>query len=231
MEHRLALIHTSPLLVPVFEALCVSRLPHAGRFHVVDESLIRNTIAAGRLEKTTIRRLCAQIGSCVEAGATAVLVTCSSIGPAVKIARELHETPIYRVDEAMAERAVAIGSRVGVLATLRTTIDPTVQLIRETAAQAGSDCRVIEELCQGAFEAVLAGDGVTHDKLVTEGLIRLAGSVDVVVLAQASMARVLERLAPDELPVPVLCSPDLAIEQIRNAIRVEAEDRLARVPA
>lgn len=218
MEKRLALIHTSPVLVPMFDALCREKLPGVARFHVVDESLIRNTISAGALEKITIRRLVAQIGSAFEAGATAAFVTCSSIGPGVAVARQLFDEPVFRVDEAMAARAVSIGRRIGVLATLRTTLQPTARLIEETGAAAGAGCEVTASLCEGAFEAVLSGDGARHDELVRHGLISLAGGVDVIVLAQASMARVLESMPEGALPVPVLSSPGLAVEQIREAL-------------
>ena len=49
----LALIHTSPVLVPSFSALCAEHLKGTETFHIVDESLIKNTIKAGRLEKLT----------------------------------------------------------------------------------------------------------------------------------------------------------------------------------
>ncbi|MBI4890943.1 MAG: Asp/Glu/hydantoin racemase [Acidobacteria bacterium] len=218
MQHRLALLHTSPVLVPVFDGLCQQVLPEVERYHMVDESLIRNTVRAGRLEKPTIRRLVAEIGVAFEGGATAVFVTCSSIGPGVSAARQLYEEPIFRIDEAMAAKAVTMGSRVGVLATVRTTLEPTVQLIRDSAKTAGTVVTVEAGLCEGAFDAVLAGDGAGHDRIVREGLMRLAGLADVVVLAQASMARVIENIAEGELKVPVLTSPMLAVQQIRVAL-------------
>ncbi|MCC7153165.1 MAG: hypothetical protein IT161_01240 [Bryobacterales bacterium] len=218
MEKRLALIHTSPVLVPMFDALCREKLSGMERFHVVDESLIRNTISAGALEKITIRRLVAHIGSAFEAGATAVFVTCSSIGPGVAVARQLFDQPVFRVDEAMAARAVAMGRRIGVLATLRTTLQPTARLIEQTGADSGAGCEVTASLCEGAFEAVLSGDGARHDELVRKSLTSLAGHVDVIVLAQASMARVLDSRPHGALSVPVLSSPALAVEQIREAL-------------
>ena len=80
MSKTLALIHTSPVLVPAFSALCAKHLPGTPVFHMVDESLIKDTIAAGSLRKATIRRLVAHIDSAAQAGAGVVLVTCSSIG-------------------------------------------------------------------------------------------------------------------------------------------------------
>lgn len=218
MEHTLALIHTSQVLVPVFDRLCAAELADVRRVHIVDESLIRDTIAAGRLQQETIERLVEHAGDAFRDGATAVLVTCSSIGPAVPAARARFGKPVFRIDEAMAAKAISMGPRIGVLATLRTTLEPTVQLIHETAAQAGVACEVIEMLCTGAFEAVLAGDGAKHDELVMAELRSLAGQVDAVVLAQASMARVLATMAQDDLPAPVLSSPELAIAGISDAL-------------
>jgi hypothetical protein len=47
-------------------------------------------------------------------------------------------------------------------------------------------------------------------------MLALSTTVDVVVLAQASMARALAELSPDQLPVPVLSSPRTAVRQLRD---------------
>ncbi|MGC4049256.1 MAG: aspartate/glutamate racemase family protein [Paludibaculum sp.] len=218
MTRTLALIHTSSMLVPVFTDLCTRILPGWKTFHMVDESLIRNTIAAGSLDKATTRRLVAQIQSAFEAGAHAALVTCSSIGPGIPVARQLFDQPIFRIDEAMAAQAVSMGTRVGVLATLNTTLGPTIRLVRDTAAAQGRDCEVIADCCEGAFDAVLRGDTATHDRLVRAALDALMPKVDAIVLAQGSMARVLAAIPPESLSVPVYSSPELAIQQIRSAL-------------
>lgn len=182
---------------------------------MVDESLIKNTIKAGRLEPPVIRRVARHIESAHDAGADVVLVTCSSIGPAVTIAQQLFEFPVLRIDEAMAENAVRIAKRIGVLATLRTTLEPTLALIRHTAVAGGHTVEVDAQLCEGAFEAVVRGDTEAHDRMVREGLAALLQRVDVVVLAQASMVRVLSQLAPEMLTKPILSSPELAILRVK----------------
>jgi Asp/Glu/hydantoin racemase len=214
----LALIHTSPTLAPVFAALCARHLPEAKFFHMVDESLIQNTIRSGGLQKLTIRRLVDQIASAESAGASAVLVTCSSIGPGVALARQLFDIPVMRIDDALAEIAVRQARRIGVLATLRTTLDPTTALLREKAAEAGREVELVECLCEDAFPAVLAGDTETHDRLLRQALTTDFEGVDVIVLAQASMARVVSTLAPGALRVPVLSSPKLAILRVREIL-------------
>lgn len=222
MPKTLALIHTSPVLVPTFNALCERLLPGAPVFHMVDESLIKDTIAAGALQKATIRRLLAHIDSAAQAGAGVVLVTCSSIGEGVKIARALFDFPVLRIDEPMAEQAVDAGRRIGVLATLETTLAPTLRLLEETAAARGVRRDLVSCLCQGAFDAVLSGDVATHDRIVREKLTELSGRVDVIVLAQASMARVVAGLPPEERTVPILSSPETAVARAAEVLAAEA---------
>ncbi len=212
----LALIHTSPTLAPLFGALCLRHIPEAKVFHMVDESLIQDTVRAGSLRKQTIRRVIDQIASAEAAGADAVLVTCSSIGPGVALARQIFDIPVTRIDDAMAEKAVQEACTIGVLATLRTTLDPTTALIREKAAEAGRTVELVECLCEKAFPAVLAGDTETHDSILREALINKLNGLDVIVLAQASMARVVATLPPGTLRSPVLSSPELAVLRARQ---------------
>jgi Asp/Glu/hydantoin racemase len=215
---KLALLHTSPVLTPLFAGLCAQWMPEVKIFHLVDESLIKNTIAAGHLEKVTIRRLLSLVGSGLDAGADAVLVTCSSIGAAVEIAQSVFDQPVIRVDEAMARAAVAQGRRIGVVATLATTLAPTSALVARMARETGRLVEIVECLCDGAFEVVLSGDVATHDRIVGDALTQRLRGVDVIVLAQASMARVLEGLPAGAVPAPVLSSPELGVKSARDAL-------------
>jgi len=230
MAQTLALIHTSPTLTPVFRALCAAEMSDVEVFHMVDESLIQDTIRAGRLRGITIRRLLDQIASAEAAGADAVMVTCSSIGPGVSLAQALFELPVIRIDEAMAEKAVRMGRRIGVAATLRTTLEPTIELLKTKASQYGCMVEIVESLSEGAFEALLAGDVLTHDRILAEKLIRDLYDVDVIVLAQASMARVVNEMPAETLKVPVLSSPELAVRRAKDILRGIRETELAGVP-
>ena len=223
----LALIHTSSTLTSAFTELCRQFLPEADFFHIVDESLIQDTVRYGLLRKITIRRLVDQIALAEAAGADAVLVTCSSIGPGVTLAQQLFDIPVLRIDEAMAEAAVRQARTIGVLATLRTTLDPTTALLREKAAKAGRKVELIECLCEEAFPAVLAGDTETHDRILRKALLEDLKGVDVIVLAQASMARVVATLAPHALQARVLSSPELAILRARQALSLPSLERNA----
>jgi Asp/Glu/hydantoin racemase len=215
---RLALIHTVAGLVPRFRELAAELMPEVETFDIVDETLLRDATREGRVSLDTARRLFAHLAAAERHGADAVLVTCSSVGGVVDAARPFAGVPLLRVDQAMAEQAVERGTRIGVLATLWSTLRPTAVLIERTAREAERQVEVRDRLCDGAFEALREGDTERHDELVREGLRELIGWAEVVVLAQASMARVVDSLSEDERRTPILSSPRLGMERMRDIL-------------
>ncbi|HWP39521.1 MAG TPA: aspartate/glutamate racemase family protein [Tepidisphaeraceae bacterium] len=219
MPKQIALIHTSPAMIPVFKTLTGELLPGMQVVNMVDESLLCDIIACKGCPPATARRLVGHVIAAESAGAELILVTCSSMGRAVELAQALVSARVLRVDEPMAERAVASGSRIGVIATLPSTLEPTAALIRSKAAEAGRSVQVSSVVVEGAFEAVINGDGAKHDALVGAALRELAKRVDVIALAQASMARVVDSLGPLDTPLPILSSPRLAVQRLAELAR------------
>jgi Asp/Glu/hydantoin racemase len=217
-QKTLGLIHTSATLVPVFAELCSKYLPHVKTFNIVDDSLIKNVISCGELTPATARRVVNYAGSAQDAGADYILFTCSSIGAAVEASAALTKVPVLRVDQPMADKAVQTGKRIGVIATLPTTLQPTSDLVKRRAAVAGKEIELSAVLCEGAFEALMSGDAATHDAKVAAALKELVKKCDVIVLAQASMARVVDTLSDDDRKVPILASPAIAIQYLATVL-------------
>lgn len=217
-QKTLALIHTSATLVPVFAQLCKAKLPHVATFNIVDDSLVRAIGAKGGITPDIAARVAGYIGSAASGDADFILVTCSSIGPAVEAAAGSVKMPVLRVDQPMADLAVATGRRIGVIATLPTTLNPTADLVRRRAALAGRPIELTSRLCDGAFEALMAGDPAKHDALVGAALQELVTQVDVILLAQASMARVVDTLPAASRRIPILASPPLAIDHLATLL-------------
>ncbi len=215
---RLAFVHTVAGLVPRFRELSAELIPDVETFDIVDETLLRDATREGRVSLETARRLFSHLAAAGTHGADAILVTCSSMGGAVDAARPFTGIPLLRVDQAMAEQAVQRGRRIGVLATLWSTLAPTAALIRRTADEADRPVEVRDRLCDGAFEALGAGDTERHDAIVRDGLRDLLGWAEVIVLAQASMARVVDTLSDDERRIPILSSPRLGMERMRDIL-------------
>lgn len=215
----LGLIHTSATLVPVFQKLCSDYLPGINVFNIVDDSLIKDVITKNELTNKTARRVVDYVGSAEAAGADFIMVTCSSIGSAIEASAALTSVPVLRVDQPMADLAVQTGTRIGVIATLPTTLEPTSDLVRRRAIAERKEIQLTSRLCEGAFEALMSGDTEKHDAMVAKALIGLSAEVDVIVLAQASMARVVGTLPAQDKQVPILASPGLAVHYIADLVK------------
>ncbi len=217
MIRNLAFLHTVPFLVEPFTRLAAENLPGVGCFHVVDDGILKEVFRDGVLAPKVLRRILQQAVLAGEAGAELIVFTCSSTSPAVDFVRPLSGVPIMKVDEPMAERAVQLGSRIGVLTTAKTTLEPSANLIKSEAQRQGKSVRVDARLEVEAFEARLAGKVAEHDRIIRKACAELAAENDVVVLAQASMAHLAESLC-EEVGRPVLSSPPLCMDKLKKLV-------------
>jgi Asp/Glu/hydantoin racemase len=211
----LVLIHTVPPLVALFDRLAAELLPGVQVKHILDEPLLEIVRQRGGVNAADAERLRQHILLAQAIGAQAALVTCSTISPLVDAAGPAG-LPVLKIDEAMLDAAVQSGQTLGVLATNPTTLGPTSSLLEARAAAAGRQVRLVTRLVPGALEALLRGDGATHDRLLRAAIEAALPEVDAIVLAQASMARVLEG-AP-AWSRPVLSSPRLALQRLAGML-------------
>lgn len=210
----LAIIHTTVATVEPLKALAAELLPGADVINIVDDSILPELARNGG-DTTVVADRLVQYARIVErAGADAILEACSSVGEVVAAMAETIHIPIVRIDDAMAKAAVERGARIGVAATLPTTLNPTMRLIQAKADAAARPIVMETALADGAYRKLMAGDRDGHDADLVESLTALAQKVDVIVLAQASMARVLPRLPPD-VQGRVLTSPRLAMKAVQ----------------
>jgi Asp/Glu/hydantoin racemase len=218
-NHTVAAIYTGAALVKPLSDILRETLGDCKIMNILDDSMIADIIAEGAMTKAVKRRLYGYYEIAVASGADLILNTCSSIGDAVYGAREFFDIPIVRIDEPMTMKAIGLASSIGVLATLPTTLDPTLRLINRIADEQGKEVTAVSALAEGAFQALTSGDGSRHDALVAEAAKHVADSVDVILLAQGSMARMEEPLAALTGKV-VLSSPRLGAEYVKSLLGV-----------
>lgn len=214
---KIAAIYTGAALVDPLRKILKELMPGYGIINILDDSLIADVIAAGGLTPAVSARLLSYYRAAVDAGACAILNTCSSIGDVVEMAKPFVPVPILRIDDAMARKAVAEGKTVAVIATLPTTLKPTADLLELRAKEAGKTVKIVRALAEGAFAAITEGDAATHDRLILEKAVGAAKEADLIVLAQGSMARMEETLAR-ETGKPVLSSPRLGIDAFKELV-------------
>lgn len=221
----LALLHTSPVHVPVFDALRDLHHPGLALRHSVAEDLLARARAEG--PEAVAGEVADALRDAVAQGARAVLCTCSTIG-AVAEAADL-PVPVLRVDRPMAAAAVRAAHagapstppRVVVVAALAGTLGPTVELVADEARRAGRPCAIDTVLVEGAWERFEAGDPEGYAAVVAEAVDAVRDAA-AVVLAQASMAPA-QDLTRTALPVLSSPRPGLAAAAAAAAAVAEAD--------
>jgi Asp/Glu/hydantoin racemase len=224
---RIALIHALPESVaPVRDAF--ARLwPEAYAFDVLDSSLAVDLAAAGTLDAAMIERFAAlgdyAAGLRGQAGRTAaILFTCSAFGPAIDAVAARLSIPVLKPNEAAFERALALGDRIGLVATFCPALPSLSIELERTAARLSRRIKVHGVLAEGALAALKAGDGALHDRLAAEAAASLP-EVDAIVLGQFSLARAAGPVRAAH-GAPVLATPDSAVAALRARLSVGRDD-------
>ncbi|MFJ6572504.1 arylsulfatase [Streptomyces sp. NPDC091292] len=197
----LALLHTSPAHIPVFDAVRDAHHPGLVLRHHVEADLLAR---AGRDGPQAVAHDVRQaVERAVADGAGAVLCTCSTLGGVAERLGPVVGVPVLRVDRPMAAAAVAAGPGVVVVATVASTVAPTLELIEEESRRAGRPVTPRVLLLDAAWEFFARGDAEGYLDAVAEGVDGVSDA-DVIVLAQVSTAPVERRAAT---PIPMLTSP------------------------
>lgn len=201
-------LHTSPVHVATFDALVAEIAPGSLTLSVVDEQLLEQAREAGTDDAELAAGVERALVELIERGADVVVCTCSTIGGVAEDVGTRRGLDVVRVDRPMVELAVATGRRIGVVVAVESTVEPTLALIDDVASHAGRGVDVSVIVVDGAWDRFECGDQGAYIELIVAALPAVAARVDVVVLAQASMAAAAEVAAVD---VPVLASPRTAV--------------------
>ncbi|MFP8577761.1 aspartate/glutamate racemase family protein [Klebsiella pasteurii] len=210
---KIAMLHTSSATLAMMQQLIADIMPEVEVMHLVEESMIKQVMKAGGVTPNIAARIADYVHIAEKADCDIFITACSSIGTAVEQCQFLTPLQLARIDSAMVKEAIEKGERIAVLATVATTLKPTLDYVQRKIQESGKPRAVTPILMEEAFHAMLAGEMDTHDRIVADGLKTAFSQADVVMLAQASMARVLQQLPTP--PVPVLTSPESGIRWLK----------------
>jgi aspartate/glutamate racemase len=181
---------------------------------MLDEAVFERIRNRGRLDSEDVGRLASHVQTARDAGARAVLVTCSTLSPCVDELDEDLRSRVLKVDEVLMKEAVRRGGKTLIAATNFATLEPSKQTLLQAGAKEVPETALIAD----AFAAFQAGDVARHDQLLLKSLLDMQHRADTIVLAQASMARVMDQL-PAHVQAKVLSSPDLAFDALTQLVR------------
>lgn len=216
---KVALVYTSttPELIELVEKEVGAVLPEDTEVaSYQDPSILAEVRDAGYVTAPPAARLVGMYMTAVSEGADAILNLCSSVGEVADAAQDIGRymgIPIVRVDEEMCREAVRQGKRIGVMATLPTTLIPTKNTIMRVAREMNRKVELVDALVDGAFGL----DQEQFRALMSEYAGRIADQVDVILFAQGSMAYC-EEYIHEKYGKVVLSSPVFGAAALKDAL-------------
>jgi len=217
MKKKVAIIHTSFVSVEDLKQLFSEIIPEVELINIVDDSLLAEVMENGYATERVFEKMETYFKNAEIMGVDAIFNQCSSVGEAASAAAKSVAVPTLKIDETMAEKAVEMGGKIAVVATVASTMGPSTRLVMEKAKEAGKEIEIVEALVDGALKVLLEEDDRDkHNQLVKEKIKSIQDEVDVILLAQGSMIVLVPELK--DIKKPVLISPQLGVEKMKSIL-------------
>ncbi len=215
---KLGVIHAALISGQAVQKYAQEIIPEVEVVHWVDDTIQNTNFACepGTIPPRNYAKFVQAALSQEEYGVDLILLACSTFNRAVEFARPMIRTPLLQIDRPMMDLAVQAGRRVGLLATVPTTVPASERLLRLAAQEAGREVEIKTRLCSEAFQVLKAGNPDKHNEMLLEEIARLSEEVDAIVMAQVSMTALEPRLTNTK--VPVYNSGRTAFNRIRQIL-------------
>jgi Asp/Glu/hydantoin racemase len=206
---RIVLVHTVKSVYDSFEMELRMILKTEVKVNnILDDFLATDPADTGFFSPANTMRLMHDLLNAQMSGADLIIVTCSTLTPQVVKLRQFFSIPIMAIDDAMCQKAVEKSSRLAVLATAQSTVNPTLEKLETEGQLQNKEIRLTSFCCPEAIAELKKGNREKHDTLVLE-MAKKVSSADGIILAQASMAhlqsQVQELTGLQTYSSPLLC--------------------------
>lgn len=214
---RIALIHATRVAIDPIEAAFRALWPGAETVSILEEGLSAD-LATGR---ATREALDARIGALADyamgLGPDGILYTCSAFGTGIETAAARLRVPVLKPNEAMFEAAIRAAIRSGGQVAMLYSFPPAkAGMEQEFAAAARGAAALRSVFVPDALDALKAGDGARHDRLIAEAAAEIRDA-DAIMLAHFSMSRA-GAAAGKRTAIPVWTSPETAIRKMQELL-------------
>ena len=201
---KICIIQTDMAASGTLTSLCAEIMPEVSVSQIIDDSILKEILAAGRLLPAVGRRMYAYCCQAQDAGADAILYPCVAAAGLVEQIQPFLDIPMIRIDEGMAREAVRTGRRIAVFATAPLALEQSMRLLERRADEAGRRVTLTPVLLEKAAETVRAAAE------------RACVDNDLLLLAQPSMSALLPQLSG--LPKPILHCTRSGIEYLKSCL-------------
>ncbi len=202
-KKTLGIIHAALISSKSVQPYIDEIIPDVTVVHVVDDTIQNTNFACppGVIPKNNYFKFATYAHFLEEAGVDLIMLACSTFNKAVENALPMINTPLLQIDRPMMDLAVKEGKRIGLLATVPTTVPASKRLLLKAAEDAGKEIEVETVLCSEAFEYIKKGDAKTHNEILLKEIDRLSETCDAIVMAQVSMSALEPLLTNTKVPV------------------------------
>lgn len=185
---------------------------------ITDDTILDDVKAKGEPDKAVFERMTLYAIAAERMGADLILNSCSTVGEVADVYSQIVSIPVVKIDEAMAEEAVMAGEKIALIATVKTTLNPSQKQLEHMAEKMGRNIKVDQFLESQAWACLSGGDTEGHNQILL-GRIRELSKMDYdsIVMAQVSMRALLPELSG--LGKPVFCSFYSGLDRVVEKLR------------
>lgn len=202
---KVALVHAMIESVQPIEEAFNEVAPDAEIIHLLDTGLLNRLEEHGELTPAIIRRFTRLLDSAIDSDVDMIQLTCSAFNNLSSVLQPLYDAKIFRSDEAMLDRALAY-NRIGLISTVQATPLALQGYLYEKSPNIHVESLVNKK----ALHLLKRGNTEEHDRLISEMILEIEKSVDVIVLSQYSMSHVASQI---DATVPILTGPILTAKR------------------
>lgn len=185
---------------------------------ITDDTILADVKKNGEPDKAVFERMTLYAIAAERMGADLILNSCSTVGEVADAYAQVVSIPVVKIDEVMAEQAVEAGSKMALIATVKTTLNPSQRQIEKAAARVGKKVEIDQYLESEAWERLSNGDAKGHNEILLGRIRELAEQdYDVIVMAQVSMRALLPELT--DVKKPVLCSFYTGLDRVVEVLQ------------
>lgn len=219
---KLGIIHAALITTRAVQKYIDEIIPDVEVVHWVDDTIQNTNFACkpGVIPRKNYAKFVQAALSQQEYGVDLILLACSTFNRAAEYARPMIDTPMLQIDRPMMDLAVRQGRRIGLLATVPTTVPASERLLRLAGEEVGKTIEVKLRLCSEAFQVLKAGDPEKHNQMLLAEIDKLSGEVDAIVMAQVSMTALEPHLTNTR--IPVYNSGRTAFQKVREILEARA---------
>lgn len=211
---KVGIIHTTVLTIAPLKQLIIDTIDNVEVYNILDDTILPDMIHSNDVNLVK-KRWIEYAATFEQKGFDVVLSACSTVGEFADLADEILNIKVLRIDEKMNNIACENYQNIAVLATLNSTLTPTINLINRLSKKNNKLVNVKGYLIDGAFAAATSGNKALHNSLILKQVMDIIDNYDVLVFAQASMANA---ISTDVDTSKILTSPALGITHLKEVL-------------